>query len=92
MTVLNYGDAELKSHYDDAGNIENVTVERADNRIGISTELLANRDPRWLPIDEEGCILLAADPRFRYRATGECGDHPDVLIYERVPVEAPDAS
>lgn len=85
--MADYGDATITRH--DDGRL---TVGRADPVIGISLELLAQAGER-LPVDASGCILLASDPRYRYRpvrfaglladASGPCR----VLVCEREPRE-----
>lgn len=85
-----YGDATITTAYGADGKIERYVVERADPVIGMSLELLAQAG--WtLPVDESGCILLAGDPRYRYRPVRFAGTTIDsqgpvaVLVCERVP-------
>lgn len=83
--MADYGDAVITSI--GGGSL---IVERADDVIGISTQLLADAGDNLL-VDEAGCILLAGDPRYRYRpvrfasmaivdSRGPC----HVLVCERV--------
>lgn len=57
-----YGTAELVRH--DDGRVEAV---RADRVIGITFELFVGADPEQLPVDADGNIWLAGDPRHKYR-------------------------
>lgn len=64
-------------------------VISADERIGISVQLLADA-PELLPVDDSGCLLLAGDPRYRYRPVSFAGPIRDragpvaVVVCERV--------
>lgn len=87
-----YGDAVITRQEDGC-----LVVERADPVIGVSLQLLAEAGES-LPVDESGCILLAGDPRYRYRPlrfAGTAIDHSGpvgVLVCERVPVNWPPAA
>lgn len=65
-----------------------LVVERADDVVGFSLELLAGR-PAELPVDGDGCVLLAGDPGRRYRpvrfVASFHGGPPTVVVCERVP-------
>lgn len=56
-----YGSAEIRRH--DDGRLE---VVRADDVIGITSELVFDVDAS-LWVDSDGLLLLAGDPRYRYR-------------------------
>lgn len=64
-----------------------LVVDRADDTIGFSLELLA-QSPDGLPVDADGYILLAGDPNRRYRPVkfvpSMAGGPPTVLVCERV--------
>lgn len=90
--MADYGDVVFTQHDDGR-----VTVDRADDMIGISVELLARAEPGSLPVDGEGCIWLAGDSNYRYRpvrfdtpslfrpeGSRLAGGHPQVVVCERV--------
>lgn len=56
-------------------------VVSADDRIGISPELLAGADPAHMPV-VDGLLWLAGDPAFRYRPVAFA--EYCVLVCERV--------
>lgn len=83
-----YGEAAIRRS--DDGRL---VVDRADPVIGISLDLLFGEDGlggEGLPIDESGCIVLAGDPRYRYRPVrfvahpGDRTETARVLVCERV--------
>lgn len=85
-----YGSAAIKRHADGR-----VTVESADDVIGISVELLAEAVGWGLHVDGEGLLLLAGDPSYRYRPVrfearvaglepGQAAEGARMLICERV--------
>lgn len=82
--MADYGDAAITRQEDGR-----LVVERADDVIAISLELLAAAGNE-LPVDESGCILLAGDPRYRYRPVRFVGRPDDptetarMLVCERV--------
>lgn len=90
-----YGDATITRHDDGR-----VTVDRADDTIGIYVELLAEAEAGGLPVDDDGNIWLAGDARYRYRPVrfaratlgplgpGLAGGQPQIVVCERV---VPDA-
>lgn len=81
-----FGEAQLRRHDDELGTW--VEVVAADDTIGMSLKLLA--DAQFLPVQEDGTVLLAGDPAYRYRPArlecmfGAVGFPPDVLVLERV--------
>jgi hypothetical protein len=85
MSDADYGDATFTRHDDGR-----VTVDHADDVVGISLDLLAMAEAAHLPVDDAGCILLAGDPRYRYRPVRFATDPGDptemvrVLVCERV--------
>lgn len=87
--MSDYGDATI-TRCDDG----RLVVERADPVIGIAVELLARADFN-LPVDDDGCIWLAGDPRYRYRPVRFAPATPfkhgplGVVVCERVEASAP---
>jgi hypothetical protein len=86
-----YGDATFR-RYDDG----RVVVQKADDVIGVSLELLASAAEGLLWVDRDGLLWLAGDYRYRYRPVRFeplFGDLPEdaavegvsILICERVP-------
>lgn len=83
--MADYGSAWITR--DDNGRLH---VQSADPIIGISLELLAQTQDPALTIDDTGCILLAGDPRYRYRPVrfaanpGDPTETARVLVCERI--------
>lgn len=57
-------------------------IVEADDTIGVAPELLANSDDDGLPVDSDGCIVLAGDPAYRYRPVRFAAHR--VVVCERV--------
>lgn len=80
-----YGCAIISRH--DDGRL---TVDHAGPTIAITLELLATASEQLLAIDNTGCLLLAGDPRYRYRPVrfaanpGDPTETARMLVCERV--------
>lgn len=75
-----YGDAVVEQRG------SRLVVSRADDVIGFSLEFFPTAG---MTVDANGCLLLAGDPRHRYRPVrfvpSMAGGPPTVLVCERVP-------
>lgn len=80
--MTGFGDAAIIRHADGS-----LTVLHADDVIGFSLELLAER-PDGLLVDADGCVQLAGKPGHQYRPTrfvaSSHGGPPTILVCERV--------
>lgn len=80
--MSDFGTAVIRRH--DDGRL---AVVEADDLIGVALDLFVEA-PAHLPVDADGCILLAGDPEYRYRpvrfASAWSGGPATVLVCERV--------
>jgi hypothetical protein len=70
----------LRSHYDDAGNVERIEVVEAPLVSMISAELLATMDRRYLQDDD----VLVLSPTVRYRIGAAANDHGDRFLHRLI--------
>lgn len=88
--MSDYGDATITRAADGS-----LVVERADDVIGISVELLAQAVGWGLHVGGDGLLWLAGDPSYRYRPVrfvaqvaglepGQAAEGVRVLVCERV--------
>lgn len=77
--MSDYGGATMHRHGDGT-----VTVVRADDRIGVASELLDGAHPWVFPNGDRDTIQLDTAGEFLYRKVGADPAWPSVLIYERI--------